>query len=181
MKKTAEFNNTWYDEKNQILTEVSFPVDPETGEISDVANIKKTYFGDGGWCKMYAMQFLEVLGKFNINLLNVMCFIWENTSTGNNIFLGTVETISKYCKISRSTTIRCLNELKEAGFLKMVARGQYMLNPKIMYVGGGEKNPGKRGFLVELYEGTRTPAEEKTHKRYKTKSIKKNIDKGAEK
>lgn len=180
MKKTPKFNNSFYDEKNQILTNVSFPVDPETGEVGDMVKVEKTYYGESGWWKLYLQQFLEVLGKFNINILNVMCFICENTATGNNIFLGTVDTIAKYCNISRSTVIRCMNELKDAGFIKMVARGQYMVNPKIMYVGGGDKNPGKHGFLIELYDGTQVPDKVNPHRRYKTKSLTKK-DKGAEK
>jgi len=174
MKKTPNFSESFYDEKNQILSKISYEqnVDENTGEVSDMVKVDKTFYGDAGWWKIYLQQFLMVLGKFNINILNVMCFICENTSTGNNIFLGTIDTIAEYVGISRSTVIRCMKELSEAGFIKMVARGQYMVNPNIMYVGGGKKNPGKRGFLVELYEGTTAPDGVNPHRRYKTKSIK---------
>ena len=130
-------------------------VDTQTGEVIWVDQITKRTYGTKNFWKCYLMDFLTVLGIIDSKQLDVFIYIVENTSQGNNMFIGTYSKIAKDVGVCRQTIATIMKKLQENNFIKKVQKG----------------NDTKRQILLSYYE-SEEPVDQITFSRTKKKEIK---------
>lgn len=123
-------------------------VDTQTGEVIWVDQITKRTYGTKNFWKCYLMDFLTVLGIIDSKQLDVFIYIVENTSQGNNMFIGTYSKIAKDVGVCRQTIATIMKKLQENNFIKKVQNGVWLVNPNILMKG----NDTKRQILLSYYE-----------------------------
>ena len=142
-------------------------VDTQTGEVIWVDQITKRTYGTKNFWKCYLMDFLTVLGIIDSKQLDVFIYIVENTSQGNNMFIGTYSKIAKDVGVCRHTIATIMKKLQENNFIKKVQNGVWLVNPNILMKG----NDTKRQILLSYYE-SEEPVDQITFSRTKKKEIK---------
>lgn len=123
-------------------------MDSETGELITLNHVKKYVCGSRNFWKCYLIDFLTVLGIMESRQLDVFIYIVENTSPGNNVFLGTYKKISTDTGCAPATIARTMKKLQENNFIKKLQNGAWLVNPNIL-IKGDEK---KRQILLSYYE-----------------------------
>lgn len=139
-----------YSEKTQTLIGQSRKKlqDLDTGEVIEVDQITKRALGQKQFWKVYLMDFLSVLGIIDSKQLDVLIYILENTTSANNIFLGTYRVIAEKTGISLDTVRRTMVKLQQNGFIKKIQNGAYQVSPNIMMKG----NEHKKQLLLNYYD-----------------------------
>ena len=172
-------NNKFYDEQSEtvITTTGRLIVDPETGETTQEVDIR--HYGAHFW-RLYLQNFLAALGKFNLALLDVLCFIIENANLSDNTCCYTQTEIAAALALSRATVGRHLETLEEVGFIKKIRNGKYMINPDIMHY-DISKGHQQHNILIRMYNSNEPIAGKDSKKRCKTKHTKANAAKRKQK
>lgn len=160
--------NVDYDEKTKTLIrqEKRRMIDANTGEEVYLDQINKISYGSKNFWKCYLMDFLTVLGIINSKQLDVFIFIVENTNPATNMFVGTYDHIAKQTHVSRPTIATIMKKLQEAGLIKKVQNGLWLVNPNLLMKGGEHK----RQILLSYYE-SEDPVDEISYCRTKQPMI----------
>lgn len=155
-RSTFEYSSG-YNEDTQTITRgrVRVLTDDETGEKVHADEIRKYCFGRKQFWKVYLMDFLTILGVFDSKQVDILIYILENTSSSNNLFIGTQRKIEKDTGVSRPTIVRAMNKLREHNFIKKVQNGVYQVNPQIFIKG----NENKQHMLISYYKADEPIAE----------------------
>lgn len=142
-----------YSEKTQTLVGQTRKKlqDLDTGEVIEVDQITKRALGQKQFWKVYLMDFLAILGIIDSKQLDVLIFILENTTSANNIFLGTYRVIAEKTGISLDTVRRTMVKLQQKGFITKIQNGAYQVSPNIMMKG----NEHKKQLLLNYYDESR--------------------------
>lgn len=122
--------------------------DLDTGEVIEVDQITKRALGQKQFWKVYLMDFLAILGIIDSKQLDVLIFILENTTSANNVFLGTYRLIAEKTDISLDTVRRTMVKLQQKGFIKKIQNGAYQVSPNVMMKG----NDRKKQLLLNYYD-----------------------------
>lgn len=122
--------------------------DLDTGEVIEVDQITKRALGQKQFWKVYLMDFLAILGIIDSKQLDVLIYILENTTSANNVFLGTYRQIAEKTEISLDTVRRTMVKLQQKGFIKKIQNGAYQVSPNIMMKG----NDRKKQLLLNYYD-----------------------------
>ncbi len=175
-----KFQNKFYDPIAQVEYETSdeLIVSQDTGEVIPVARVNATSKGPHYW-RLWLRELLASLGKLNEHYIDVLCFLLENIQPGDNICYCTQDEISEGTALSRSTVIRALKQLSEAGLLRKLKNGKYMVNPRIMVFDLQEGNK-QQNILIRVYDGAEAVASGQKKKKLKNKSIRQNVNKRKE-
>jgi hypothetical protein len=123
-------------------------VDRETGEIINVQQITKRYYGEESFWKVYLFDFLAILGVFDSKQVDVFCHIVKNTNQSTNLFIGTYDKIMKDVGVSRATIASIMKKLQQNNFITKVQNGVWMVNPEIMM--RGDQN--KKQMLIRYFQ-----------------------------
>ena len=139
--RRSTFEYSGYNEDTQTITRsrVRLLTDDETGEKVPAEEVKKYCFGAKQFWKVYLMDFLAILGVFDSKQVDVFIYIVENTSSSNNLFIGTYAKMHKDLNISEVTIAKTMKKLYEHNFIKKVQNGVYQVNPAIMIKGNERK------------------------------------------
>lgn len=130
-------------------------VDPRTGEHVYLQAVRKPYYGEKHFWKIFLLDFLAVLGIIESKQLDVVIYIMEHTSPYNNQFIGSNRSIAAELGISRDTVQRTMKKLLNCNFItKTKMAGVYQVNPSVMVQGSAAK---QRGLLVQ-YQESNDPA-----------------------
>lgn len=172
--------NNYYDKQSEtaITTTGRLIVNLETGETTQEVDIK--HYGAHFW-RLYLQNFLAALGKFNLALLDVLCFIIENANLSDNTCSFTQTEIALALSLSRATVGRHIETLEQVGFIKKIRNGKYMINPDILHydVSKGSK---QHNILMRMYYADEPIAgKDAKNKRCKTKHTKANAAKRKQK
>lgn len=130
--------------------------DLETGEVIEVDQITKRAIGQKQFWKVYLMDFLAILGIIDSKQLDVLIYILENTTSANNVFLGTYRIIAEKTGISLDTVRRTMVKLQKQGFILKIQNGAYQVSPNIMMKG----NEHKKQMLLNYYDDSPVIQEE---------------------
>ena len=175
-----KFQNKFYDPVAQVEYESAekLIVDVETGEVTQEIFMTPHSKGPHFW-RLYLREYLMALGKLNENVFDVLCFLLENIQPGDNICYCTQDEISEGTALSRSTVIRALKQLSEAGFIRKIKNGKYMVNPRIMVY---DLQPGNKQYniLIRIYEGESAASSGKKKSKLRNKSIIESVNKRRE-
>ncbi|MCQ2485672.1 MAG: replication/maintenance protein RepL [Clostridia bacterium] len=173
-------NTTNYDESSQtqITSTGLLLIDPDSGEVK--SDVKKKRYGPHFW-RLYLQGLLCALGKLNLTLLDVLCFIIENISLSDNTCSFTQTEIAKALSLSRATVGRHLETLEAAGFIKKIRNGKYMVNPEIMLYDISEGNTQYNILMRMYYDNEPITDTHSKPKHCKTKHTKANTEKRKQK
>ena len=130
--------------------------DMDTGEVMEVDQITKRALGQKQFWKIYLMDFLQVLGGFEYNQLDVLIYILEHTESANNTIIGTYRSLEKNVGVCYDTVRRTMTLLQEKGFLKKISNGVYQVSPTIMMKGSEHK----KQILLNYYNDANTDPKE---------------------
>lgn len=119
-------------------------LDPTTGELTHVTELRKTCRNRKTFWKVYLSDFLAALGIFDSRQLDVFIYILEHTDSSTNLFIGTYREVACEISCSTNTVSKIMRKLQDQGFLKKIRNGIYAINPNLMMKG----NENKRQMLI---------------------------------
>jgi len=125
-------------------------MDADTGEVMEVEQTTKLCYDTKHFWKCYMDKFLKVMKSLSGRQFNVFVYIVENTKQSGNLFIGTYDKIVEGSKCSRQTVAAAMKNLQEAGFIRKMQNGVWMVNPDILMKG----NDKKRRMLLSEYKKT---------------------------
>lgn len=124
-------------------------VNQETGEVQTFAVVSRDKTGDHGFHKVWLQDLAKILGLLGGSKVAVFNHILSNINAISNEFGGTNREIAEATDVNKETVNQTIKILIEAGFLKKVRTGTYMVNSKMMVQGGHDKRVG----LMLKYDG----------------------------
>lgn len=129
-------------------------INPKTQELEvfDVfQNSKETDFNfHKVWVKDL-VELLELIGGKKVKVFNHLLLKMNS----DNIFIGTIRAIAEKLKLSKETVSSSLKLLKDAGHIKMLQDGVYMINPDLILKGNSAKRQKLRADYFGLkYENS---------------------------
>jgi len=129
-------------------------INPKTQELEvfDVfQNSKETDFNfHKVWVKDL-VELLELIGGQKVKVFNHLLLKMNS----DNVFIGTIRAIAEKLKLSKETVSSSLKLLKDAGHIKMLQDGVYMINPDLILKGNSSKRQKLRATFFDLkYENT---------------------------
>lgn len=110
---------------------------------------------DFNFKKVFWRQFLYTLDLIGNQRIACANYIIESANR-DNVVIATVRAIAEATGVSLKTVATTMGILQDAGFLKKVSNGVYMINPDIIFQGGY----GKRLNCLTQYQDIDTPKRE---------------------
>jgi len=105
-------------------------IDMETGEELPIQIFTDNEYGKY-WEKAFAKTLAEFLNIGGGPAIKILAHILKIKDSNNRIG-GTIREIAAETETSTKTVLRLFTKLKEAGFLKQIRSGCYMLSPHVL-------------------------------------------------
>jgi hypothetical protein len=121
--------------------------DAITGEITQFKVMSTQEQTDVNFHKIWLDDLVYLLKALGGGKVEVFCHLLENKNF-ENIYMGSISTISTKTKISESTVKSAIKLMKDLDYIRMVVHGVYQINPNLVVKGDSKK----RQMLVRKYK-----------------------------
>jgi len=112
----------------------------EDGTVTSEIVVHKEMFTGKAFFRVRLKDFVKAVGEFLTDKqFSVIEYMLLNVRVADNVFLGTIDEISKAIPVSNKTVIEALKGMQKANLIIRVRPGVYQFNPEILVYGDFNK------------------------------------------
>jgi len=124
----------------------------DDGKVYNETKIHKEIFGGKMFFRVRLKDLVGAIGQvLTEKQFKVIEYMLKNVRVADNMFLGTVDEISKAIPASNKTVIGALKGMQKANLMQRVRSGAYQFNPEVLVCG----DVGKEARLVIEYKAVK--------------------------